>query len=257
MAGQNLPADAAAYACARVDALADAAKRAGAAAKIDHLRADVFLGLLDGTFHGLSQPAITAELVRRYPKPTDQSGQAVPADRLAERGEPGEGDGSISAAKPIQADPPTEASQPIPGDKSTNAGQPIEPRESGDPVEPRKTGEPIEPVATGELAEAGKSFAAVEAVPSSEETTVLPADAILALEALLGPDDEPEGATGLPRPCTAVPRGWRLERCDEDAVVWITAFGRRREISIQRLRSSMTDDWLYAPVESTADPPPG
>src|SRR3954451_15796647 len=53
---QNLPADHAAAACTRIDALADAAKRAGAAAKIDHLRAELFLGLLDGRFHGMTEP---------------------------------------------------------------------------------------------------------------------------------------------------------------------------------------------------------
>jgi hypothetical protein len=89
VAGQNLPADGAAYACARVDALADAAKRAGAAAKLDHLRADVFLALLDGTFHGRTEQAITAELVRRYPKLADQPAEAEqrlepdPADAAA------------------------------------------------------------------------------------------------------------------------------------------------------------------------------
>jgi hypothetical protein len=71
VSGQNLPADDAAAACARVDALADAAKRAGAKAKIDHLRAELFLGLLDGRFHGLPEPAIIAELVRQFPKPSN------------------------------------------------------------------------------------------------------------------------------------------------------------------------------------------
>lgn len=79
VSGQNLPADHAALACARVDALADAAKRAGAAATLDHLRAELFLGLLDGRFHGLTQHAITAELQRLYPKPTSRQ----PADEGA------------------------------------------------------------------------------------------------------------------------------------------------------------------------------
>ena len=70
--GQNLPADEAAAACARVDALADAAKRAGAAAKIDHLRVELFLGLLDGRFHGLAEQAIIAELLRLFPKSANQ-----------------------------------------------------------------------------------------------------------------------------------------------------------------------------------------
>jgi hypothetical protein len=72
LAGQNLPADDAAMAGARVDALADAAKRAGAKAKVDHLRAQLFLGLLDGRFHGMTEPAIIAELVRQFPKQPKQ-----------------------------------------------------------------------------------------------------------------------------------------------------------------------------------------
>ena len=70
--GQNLPAEHAAAACARVDALADTAKRAGATAGIDHLRATLFLGLLDGRFHGLTEHAITTELLRQFPTPATQ-----------------------------------------------------------------------------------------------------------------------------------------------------------------------------------------
>jgi hypothetical protein len=67
VAGQNLPADEAAAACGRVDALAGAAKRAGAGAPIDHLRAELFLGLLDGRFHTASEADIVAALLRDYP----------------------------------------------------------------------------------------------------------------------------------------------------------------------------------------------
>ncbi|MDT4920314.1 MAG: hypothetical protein QOI15_1216 [Pseudonocardiales bacterium] len=82
VSGQNLPADEAAAACACVDALADAAKRAGAAAKIDHLRAELFLGLLDGRFHGLPESSIVDELLRLFPKP-DTSAEHAAADRPA------------------------------------------------------------------------------------------------------------------------------------------------------------------------------
>jgi hypothetical protein len=86
VSGQNLPAGEAAMACARVDALAGAAKRAGARAKIDHLRADVFLGLLDGSFHGMTEAAIIADLQRRYPKPSpvvDERAAPAAAERPA------------------------------------------------------------------------------------------------------------------------------------------------------------------------------
>jgi hypothetical protein len=83
VSGQNLPADDAAAACARVDALADAAKRAGAAAKIDLLRATLFLGLLDGRFHGMPEGTIITELLRQFRKP-GAPGAASCADRTAE-----------------------------------------------------------------------------------------------------------------------------------------------------------------------------
>lgn len=68
VSGQNLPADEAAAACDRVDALAAAAQRAGAAGPIDHLRTELFLGLLDGRFLGMTEQAIVAEVVTRFPK---------------------------------------------------------------------------------------------------------------------------------------------------------------------------------------------
>ncbi len=78
VSGQHLPADQAAAACARVDALAAAAKRAGAGAKIDHLRAALFLGLLDGRFQGLPETAIVNALLRQFRQPgetvDDESG---------------------------------------------------------------------------------------------------------------------------------------------------------------------------------------
>ncbi|HEX6469001.1 MAG TPA: DUF222 domain-containing protein [Streptosporangiaceae bacterium] len=52
LAGCNLPADRAAAADERLDALARAAKRAGDGRAMDHIRADIFLGLLSGTWDG-------------------------------------------------------------------------------------------------------------------------------------------------------------------------------------------------------------
>jgi hypothetical protein len=110
VSGQNLPADEAAMACARVDALADAAKRAGAKAKIDHLRAQLFLGLLDGRFHGMPEPAIIAELVRKFPK---QPEQPAPVE------EPATEPVSESATEPERARPakpnPSDTAEPVPG----------------------------------------------------------------------------------------------------------------------------------------------
>lgn len=82
VSGQYLPAEQAATACARIDALAAAAKRAGAAATTDHLRVEVFLGLLDGRFRGFDEQAIIAELLSVYPPSgTAPAGPPAPAAR--------------------------------------------------------------------------------------------------------------------------------------------------------------------------------
>lgn len=123
LSGQNLPADQAAMACARVDALADAAKRAGAAGKIDYLRAELFLGLLDGRFHGMTERAIIAELIRLFPK----SGKQVK--------EPAAGGDADSAAKSSAAStPPADTNEPA-AQRSTTPGasEPTEPTDDTGP----------------------------------------------------------------------------------------------------------------------------
>ena len=70
LAGCGLPAEEAAAACDRVDRLAEATKRAGHHAHVARIAADVFLGLLDGRFHGMSEQQITATLLAN-PRPED------------------------------------------------------------------------------------------------------------------------------------------------------------------------------------------
>ncbi len=53
----------AAAAAAHIDALAKAAKHAGHPDRIDHIRADLFLGLTDGSYTGLDDAAIVAALL--------------------------------------------------------------------------------------------------------------------------------------------------------------------------------------------------
>jgi hypothetical protein len=62
--GHQLPVDQAAAAISRVDAIAQKAKRAGLRIPIDHIRTDVFLGLLDGSLAGLDDGAIVAVLLQ-------------------------------------------------------------------------------------------------------------------------------------------------------------------------------------------------
>ncbi|MGH3906919.1 MAG: HNH endonuclease signature motif containing protein [Pseudonocardiaceae bacterium] len=62
LSGLNLPLDRVAAAAGRIDALAKAAKHAGDPRRIDHLRADLFLGMTDGTFAGLDDQTILEHL---------------------------------------------------------------------------------------------------------------------------------------------------------------------------------------------------
>ncbi|MBE3010257.1 DUF222 domain-containing protein [Microbispora sp. NEAU-D428] len=90
VSGLDLPLDRAVAGCERIDDLARACKRAGDNRPVDHIRADLFLGSLDGSFEGLSDTEIVAH-VRTHPfvdftpsdAPADSSG-IRPADQAAE-----------------------------------------------------------------------------------------------------------------------------------------------------------------------------
>nr|WP_246211346.1 HNH endonuclease signature motif containing protein [Phytoactinopolyspora alkaliphila] len=72
LAGLDLPVDRVAAACDRVDALARACKRAGDRRRIDHVRVDVYLGMLDATFEGMSDEQIIAHvLAHPFTDPTE------------------------------------------------------------------------------------------------------------------------------------------------------------------------------------------
>ena len=61
--GSGLPADQAASACARIEELARAAKRAGHPSRIGPLRADIYLGLLDGRWQHHTGDQIITDLL--------------------------------------------------------------------------------------------------------------------------------------------------------------------------------------------------
>ncbi len=63
LSGYNLPVDRVAAASGHIDALAKAAKRAGDSRPIDHIRADLFLGMTDGTYTGLDDADIISRVL--------------------------------------------------------------------------------------------------------------------------------------------------------------------------------------------------
>ncbi|MGQ0847406.1 MAG: HNH endonuclease signature motif containing protein, partial [Sporichthyaceae bacterium] len=76
----------AAAVCGRLNELARAAKRDGDPRPIDHLRADLFCGLLDGTYEGLSDTEISTALAATrptYPEPNAPAADAPVADAPA------------------------------------------------------------------------------------------------------------------------------------------------------------------------------
>src|SRR5690606_14095034 len=63
LTGQDLPVDEVAAACDRLDRLARAAKAAGPPDRMDHLRADLFIRLVNGTYEGFTDSDILTSLL--------------------------------------------------------------------------------------------------------------------------------------------------------------------------------------------------
>jgi hypothetical protein len=82
LSGEGLPPDEAAAAAARLDRLAEAAKRAGHPGRLTQIAADLFLGMLDGRFYGLTEAQILAYLLA-HPRPEDAD-DSPDADRDAD-----------------------------------------------------------------------------------------------------------------------------------------------------------------------------
>ncbi|MGH3838332.1 MAG: DUF222 domain-containing protein, partial [Pseudonocardiaceae bacterium] len=76
LSGCNLPLDRVAAASGHIDALAKAAKRAGDCRPVDHIRADLFLGMTDGTYTGLNDAEIIQLLTTACAPDTDQPDSA-------------------------------------------------------------------------------------------------------------------------------------------------------------------------------------
>lgn len=69
LAGQQLEVDRVAAACGRLRELGKRAKRDGDPRPIDAIRADLFLGMLDGTYEGLSAEEILDDYAKTRPEP--------------------------------------------------------------------------------------------------------------------------------------------------------------------------------------------
>jgi uncharacterized protein DUF222 len=70
LSGEGLPPDEAAAASARLDRLAEAARRAGHPGRLSQINADLYVGMLNGSFHGLTEAEILAHLLA-HPRSED------------------------------------------------------------------------------------------------------------------------------------------------------------------------------------------
>ncbi|MBP2368907.1 DUF222 domain-containing protein [Pseudonocardia parietis] len=130
LSASGLPADEAAAAWERLDALARAARHDGHPDTLDQVRADLVLGLLDGSLHGLDRAEILQALLERF------AGHADPGTTVndTESGE-AESNGPTSGeptSSEVRADEPgpEEPESDDPGLDEPEDGQP-EPNGSG------------------------------------------------------------------------------------------------------------------------------
>jgi hypothetical protein len=133
--GCDLPVEQAAMAGDRLDALARAVKRAGHPARLRVLRAEIFLGKLDGRYDGLSDEELFAHLLNHFnppdPRPPAGPEDATPSTMDGEAG----GSPAGSAAEPGtgapedrgRSDTTTENAAANPG--TTGADRSFEPSE--------------------------------------------------------------------------------------------------------------------------------
>lgn len=118
LGGYQQPLDRVAAASERIDAMARACKRAGDRRPIDHIRSDLFIGMTDGTFEGMTDAEITAYVLAN---PYVDAGDPPGGDGGAEGGDGGDrgadggtddggGSGGTSAS-------PAHGTDPTPGEQ--------------------------------------------------------------------------------------------------------------------------------------------
>ncbi len=86
LTGHDLPFDEVASACARLDAIAHAAKSAGHPDRLDHLRADLLVGMLTGRYTAMNDKQILATLLATTPAKPDTTHSPAGGDDPDEGG---------------------------------------------------------------------------------------------------------------------------------------------------------------------------
>ena len=98
LSGHDLPLDRVVLAAGRIEALAATAKARGLRAPIDQVRADLFTGLLDGVYAGLSDEEIVETFVGSH---GTEAGRSTPRDENEDPGgNPGDEDPGSGGGRP-------------------------------------------------------------------------------------------------------------------------------------------------------------
>ncbi len=243
--GSGLPAEDAAAAVQRVDALARATRRAGHPNTLDQLRADVFLGLLDGSLHGLTRDQIIATLLARDADPDAPGDEVAIRDGCGVAEHPTGGDGPGDAgpddgARPHAGARPNDGARPNSGAEPDEAARPSALPASAEPCPARPDGaEPGRP----ETADTGRDAtgrAAPDPGSAVRHAGGLPRAGIevrVPLSTLLGHDERPGEIPGWgPVTATVARTVVALQRRAEWRWVVVDAEGRAMSDGITRRR---------------------
>ncbi len=121
--GSALPVDQAAVACAHVEELARAVKRAGHLGRIGPLRADIYLGLLDGRWQHHTRDQIIADLLTRATDDgADPDGPVDPVDPDGPVGPVGPDGPGDPVGPDHSTDPPAGGGVPVGGALAVSPG---------------------------------------------------------------------------------------------------------------------------------------
>jgi len=241
LSANGLPADEAEAACARIEDLAGAARRAGHPGRIGQIRCDLFLGLLDGRFHHMTSEQVIATLLAEHPTaqhPTAQhptAGSGRPTAGAAPTEGPADGDGLGGSGGAGGSGEDT-------GEDTGDSDSPNGGEDSGDSdCGESEGGESEGGESEGGESEGGdKSGTTGSLVPHDDRRGI---EIRVALSTLLGRDDQPAEIPGLgllvapaARARVALQRRaqWRFAVTDTEGHLITEGVTRRRPLSVRQ-----------------------
>lgn len=227
--GLDLPTDRAAAACERIDTLARACKHAGDGRPIGHIRADLYLGMLDGSYEHLTEDRIIDHvLTHPWAEPAaerdpDSSHNDDGDGRSDDAGDGGGGGGGY---------PGSDGGPGVTGVGLDGAGDsPMDDAGSGDSVEPGGDG-PLRRSGAGSTGPGGSHVEVGKPVGGAGPAPARPGpgrwcvrELRVEIAAMLGQNEHPGEIPGwdvipaaLARPILASMHGaqWRWVVCDHD-----------------------------------------